>query len=102
MAITLAILSDLHCHPSNARPWGSLLHCDAPRSPANKHPIESLLNLIEREKLTAAMLLVPGDLTDRSNSDGLTAAWAFSVEVGKKLGAKSIVATLGNHDVDYK
>jgi 3',5'-cyclic AMP phosphodiesterase CpdA len=97
----VAILSDLHCHPKNVQRWDSLLHYDAPKVPTNKHPIASVLRLIGQEKLRADALLIPGDLTNRMNPEGLRAGWAFCKEVANALETDLVAATLGNHDVDY-
>jgi len=99
MEICLAVMSDLHCHPTMDNPTSYLLS-DGPIIPANQHPIASLIKLIERESLNADALLVPGDLADQSNTQGLTAAWRFVDDVGRALGTSLAAATLGNHDIN--
>lgn len=102
MSIRIAVLSDLHCHPSTAGGGDSLLHCDGNRVPADRHPLESLLALISREKLSASAVLTPGDLTNKSNRQGFVSAWPFVKEVASAMRAKLIAGTLGNHDVDSR
>lgn len=99
--IKIAIISDLHCHPSTlSSPHSSYLLTDKLRSPSSDHPVESLLHLIENEGLTVDITLCPGDFTDKSNTQGFISGWDFSIEISQKLKAKEIIATVGNHDVD--
>jgi 3',5'-cyclic AMP phosphodiesterase CpdA len=102
MEVEIAVVSDFHCHPKSFTPWDSLLHYDASRKPANNHPVAALLRLIEQRELRATVLLVPGDLTNRVDKKGFRAGWSYCLEIASALGAKSIIATLGNHDVDYR
>jgi hypothetical protein len=75
---------------------------DALRLPAGNHPVEALLDLIERDKLSADVVLVPGDLTDKVDQAGMLVAWAGVKEIAGALGADLIATTLGNHDVDSR
>ena len=99
MNTTIAIVSDLHCHHSSQGPAGTLLLSDAMRLPANQHPVQALLELIDREQLSSELLLIPGDISNRVDSQGLNSGWALIHEIGAKLGSEEVVATVGNHDV---
>lgn len=96
--IKLAIISDLHCHPEDSN--CTYLKTDLLRSPSKNHPVESLLEIIDQEKLESDLTLCPGDFTDKANVQGLISGWGFSLEIGSKLKSKEIIATVGNHDVD--
>lgn len=99
MEMTVAIVSDLHCHHSSCQPAESLLITDADRSPSSQHPVEALLELIEKTGLRADALLMPGDLTNKVDRQGLHSGWAFIREIATALKATTLAATLGNHDV---
>src|ERR1039457_5481428 len=99
MEIQIAIASDLHCHHSSQEPAESLLISDLDRVPASQHPIESLLERIRADALTADFLVAPGDLANRADRQGLISGWSFLQEVGSALGVKGIITTIGNHDV---
>ncbi len=98
--IKIAIISDLHCHPSNHSSNSSYLLTDKLRYPSVDHPVESLLNIIDDDELIVDITLCPGDFTDKSNAQGLISGWDFSIEISQKLNSKEIIATVGNHDVD--
>lgn len=106
--IRIAVMSDMHCHPqagadpaSPVKEWHSVLHTDALRSDGNMHPIVALRSLIIG-RLQADVLVCPGDLTNKVNQQGMMTGWGFVREVGSLLGCSTIVATLGNHDVDSR
>ncbi len=100
MRIRLAVISDMHCSsrgpdeqlPSHVLTW-------KPRIPEEDHPVSALVSLIGRERLRADAVLVPGDLTDRVDRQGLLYGWLLVQEMQRELRAKVALATLGNHDV---
>lgn len=100
--VDIAVVSDLHCQPKDHEPQCSFLHSDGPRVPKSHHPIAALLELIEAEKLRSAVLVAPGDFTDRANEAGFHAAWFMVQEVAEALEAEVVIPTLGNHDIDSR
>jgi 3',5'-cyclic AMP phosphodiesterase CpdA len=104
MPIRVAVFSDLHCHPSTVIPKQSFLITDQPRLPASHHPIQSLLGAIKKEKLSADVVLLLGDLTNKSNLQGLLTGWSHIKEASTALGVShdSILAVPGNHDIDSR
>lgn len=98
--LTVTIVSDLHCHPSNSEFDDTYLKSDLLRSPSLDHPVESLLELIKKENLTTDLTLCPGDLTNKSNKQGFISGWEFILEIHRGLNGKELIATLGNHDLD--
>src|SRR5688500_15526069 len=100
MTFRLAVVSDLHCHPTDKKPQQSFLLSDGLRSPPNEHPVESLKRAIAVDGLTVDVMLAPGDFTDQINRQGLVSGWEFVKEIGTALHASLTVSTLGNHDVD--
>src|SRR5438046_2376165 len=99
MTVTFAVVSDLHCRLASD-PNDSFLRVGALRSPSSRHPVEALLDLIDREQLRADGLLLPGDLANRARLEGLSQGWDYSLEIGRKLAVKMVVPVIGNHDVD--
>lgn len=100
--ITIAVLSDLHCHPSQHNPWESYLHSDALALPECINPSESLISLAKKRGIRADVLLVPGDITNRANKQGIVSGWQCLQRIAEALKVKSIAASLGNHDVDSR
>src|SRR5436190_1217368 len=81
MELSIAIVSDLHCHHSSQGPAKSLLLTDSDRSPSSQHPVESLIELIKTESLKASILLMPGDLTNEVDRQGMLLGWGFVHEI---------------------
>ncbi|MDF2991440.1 MAG: hypothetical protein K0S37_1954 [Microbacterium sp.] len=57
-----------------------------------------LEQLVLNEKLSADYLLLPGDIANRANAEGLQYGWRRSHTIAASLGAH-LIATAGNHDV---
>ena len=99
MELTVGVVSDLHCHHSSNGYAETLLLTDAPRIPRTHHPVSALLDLISNENLRAEVMLMPGDITNKVDPQGMISGWGFTREIAEALGASTIAATLGNHDV---
>lgn len=100
--LQLAVISDLHCHHSSLGPAESLLLTDADRSPSSQHPVESLLDLIKKDKLRANILLMPGDITNKVDRQGMISGWGYVGEIANALNVETLAPTLGNHDVNSR
>lgn len=100
--LKIAIVSDLHCTDNDARRSISRLHPDTPGIPILRHPVEALKSMISKEQIEVDILLCPGDIADQVNKSGYHAGWRYIEEIAQKLNAKSIFATLGNHDVSSR
>src|SRR5260221_8301511 len=100
--LRIAIISDLHSHLASKSPDASYLKVGALRVPANQHPAASLIERIRKTSLRADLLLVPGDLADQSNQEGMSHAWEIALEVGRELGVVETIPVLGNHDIDSR
>jgi hypothetical protein len=100
--LQVAVISDLHCHHSSIGPAESLLLTDADRSPSSQHPVESLLDLIKKDKLNANILLMPGDITNKIDRQGMISGWGFVGEIAGALKVETVAPTLGNHDVNSR
>lgn len=104
--VSLAIISDLHCQPSNCcsdetYSNDSYLKTDLLRDSISDHPVESLLHLIRKDEIKKVdFTLCPGDFTNKSSKQGFVSGWDFSLEIHRELESQDILATLGNHDAD--
>ncbi|TWA92235.1 metallophosphoesterase family protein [Bradyrhizobium stylosanthis] len=102
--LRVAIVSDLHVFgeikPGAAAP--SWLPASASAAATADNPLAHLKQLIDREAITADILIVPGDITNAASNVGLTAAWRFVQEIKAWLKAKELFATVGNHDLDSR
>src|SRR5262245_16592686 len=105
----IAVVSDLHCTHSgdpskkDGKPRANtFLLSDLLKRPINKHPVESLKQVVIEEGLTANILLCPGDITDQINQQGLVSGWQFLKEIKSSLSAEMMAITIGNHDVDSR
>ena len=98
----ISVLSDLHCHANRTDGNNSSLLVEGFRVPTNGHPAEALLDLIRKEKLDSDIIVLPGDFTDQADLPGYVVGVHTAREIAASLGAKSVFATLGNHDVDSR
>lgn len=103
--VTLAVISDLHCHPSDFEIEGvkiddTYLKTDMLRTSSIDHPVEGLVKLIKDERIKCNLTLCPGDFTSKSNRQGLINGWDFCLEMGMALKSNDVIGTIGNHDVD--
>lgn len=99
----IAIASDLHCHSeSTVTPAASFLLAGKRRLPAERHPTESLLKLIEAKELCADILVCPGDLAHQVCEHGMMQAFTDLKEIRRVLGSEKLLCCLGNHDVNSR
>jgi len=101
----IAIISDLHCHAiKNARKdkRESFLIVGDPQVPAGRHPVRALLELARSKKMTVDALICPGDLANKVSKEGMEASWNHLRELQRAFKAKSLLCTVGNHDVDSR
>lgn len=103
--LVIAVVSDLHCkHSQSEGPneKATYLYSDLPKRPINKNPVEALKTMIARESLKTEILLCPGDISDKADTQGLISGWDYLGEIKKQLSAKVLIATTGNHDVNSR
>ena len=102
MVEKIAIISDLHCHPSNQKPTDSFLFSDMPAFPIAKNPVTALSEMIKKEDLHVGTLIVLGDITNKINRQGFITGWTHANDIARMLGATHVIAAIGNHDVDSR
>jgi predicted phosphodiesterase len=103
--LKIAVISDLHCtYNSKTDPVeaNTYLISNLMRIPADHNPVEALKKIINQENLEADLLLCPGDITDKTNSQGLITGWQHLEDLKIRFGARVLAATVGNHDVDSR
>lgn len=100
----VAIISDLHCKHSstdgNAK--STLLYSDDIGGGSLTNPIKALKNLLLEEELKCEIVVCPGDIADKADSQGLSTGWSYLESVQRATEASLLVATVGNHDVNVK
>lgn len=104
--LTIAVISDLHCHPTvlkgQLNSTDTYLLTDKLRSKTHNHPVASLSELVSNSSgdICAELTLCLGDFTNKASVQGFISGWDFSLEIHQMLNSKEIIATIGNHDVD--
>jgi 3',5'-cyclic AMP phosphodiesterase CpdA len=102
-SLDIAILSDLHAFDdAQGKEDPSYLSVSLPDTEPGKHPITALKELIKTTKLSAQLVLCPGDIGDKARPAAIKYAWASLQELSKLLGSDHLVATTGNHDCDSR
>ncbi|MFN0157619.1 MAG: metallophosphoesterase family protein [Bacteroidota bacterium] len=97
----LAVVSDLHCHSRiKDQSPDTFLLSDLSWEPKRDNPVASLIDLLKLERIKADVLLVPGDLTNKIERQGLVSGWEHVGTIAQSLGNPLIACTVGNHDVD--
>ncbi len=103
MELKIAVVSDLHCrHSKSDSENNTFLLTDNMRLPVKQHPAQSIISKIKEIGLVADLVLCPGDVTSKTDPQGLMTGWAFLEEIKDALKARFLIATLGNHDVDSR
>jgi len=96
--VRIAVVSDIHASGALADKGDTYAKCET-RDDARRNPLAALRQLVGDEALEADLLLCPGDLANKINGDGLEYAWNELKEIAGTLGARRVIATIGNHDV---
>lgn len=101
-SIKLAIVSDLHCKHSRSDETiaSTLLYTDDIAGATSTNPYLALKELIKTNELRSDILICPGDITDKSDKQGLASGWQYLEKIRERLDADDLLATVGNHDVD--
>jgi hypothetical protein len=65
-------------------------------------PISKFLDLITQRGLRADYVLCPGDITDKANPVAFREGWRRLREIKEALGARHLISSTGNHEVDSR
>jgi len=102
--ISLLVISDIHASENdlasdNAVSWYSTLpEYDLPL----RNPFFGIPKLLKDEGLSADLILCPGDLADCAIPMAQEKAWSRLEKLRGEIGARRLVATVGNHDIDSR
>lgn len=92
----------MHSSKETSGDRSTFLYSDDFGTTVNRHPIKALYKLIEQKNLQADLLLCPGDVANRADKQGLITGWSYLTRIKEKLTANSLVATIGNHDIESR
>lgn len=97
--IRLAVVSDLHF-----RELGGGKGCLPAVATAGTgyDPVSKFLDLIKQRGLSAHYVLCPGDITDKASPAAFHEGWRRLREIKEALGARHLIASTGNHEVDSR
>jgi len=100
----IALLSDIHAgSKEGAQATGDVkLYTDGDHVSAYEHPLYALHELIKVESLKVDAVVCPGDMTNRAEKQALNFIWRELNDLKNKFSAHTLVATVGNHDVDSR
>lgn len=106
MPLHLLVLSDLHAFTPKNRHAStddvSFLRATDAILPGYPDPIDQVGVTIERERLEVDWVICPGDLADKADADAQAYVWRKLEGLRVKLGAKRLISTAGNHDIDSR
>ena len=97
------MVSDLHAFTS-AEPGKAPSYLRTEETATNplEDPLLSLDLLARQQSLQADMLVCPGDLCDKADSQALQFAWRRVGDIGQTMKASAVIGTAGNHDIDSR
>ena len=106
MALRILVLSDLHAFvPSDSKTRTddvSFLRATNAIVPGTPDPIQAAIDTICQEGLSVDWVVCPGDLADKANPDAQAFAWQKLEHLRHAVGAKHLIGTAGNHDIDSR
>ncbi len=100
--LTLLVISDIHCHTKKEADGkaDSFFKADDMRFPSNQNPVQSLLDLIDKDDIRADLILCPGDISHKTSIIGFSHAFSLlNYELRSAVNASHTYCALGNHDV---
>ncbi len=105
--LRLLILSDLHAYTSAIQDddrTNKPSYLDLMKLASEPHldPFESFTAVAKKPELSVDYVICPGDMGDRGSPEGIQFVWGKLQALSHALGAKNVLATAGNHDVDSR
>lgn len=100
-SLKILVISDIHAYAREPDGQGLPSHVRAGDESVIS-PQYQFIDLIKRESVKADIIICPGDLGDKADSTGIQYAWAYLKRVAEISGARMIVSTVGNHDMDSR
>lgn len=98
----VCVVSDLHCRHVDfgEESRETLLISNMPRVPVKHHPVSAMIDIAEKNGITADALVCLGDIGDRADYQGIISGWGFIDEIKRQLNAKICLGIPGNHDIN--
>lgn len=102
--MVIGVISDIHSHEEDIekKNRGGFYYPSMPDSPISKNPFSSLKKLIKESEIEFDFILSPGDYAHKIDLKGLKSAWEQLKLIKFESGAKSLIGTIGNHDVSSR
>lgn len=103
--LRILVVSDLHIHQSPPTDADSPSYLSAlPEFRGPKiNPIEGIVPLLKgSDHGKIDWIVCGGDIGNKGDSVSAAAAWTMLESLRKRLGAKKLIGTVGNHDVDSR
>jgi hypothetical protein len=100
--LDLLVVSDLHAHMGDPTQSSSPSFLSTNSLYGDLNPITKIPELLKSENLAVDWVVSPGDLGDRAEPTAQKFAWDELERLRNKLGAKHLIATAGNHDLDSR
>jgi predicted MPP superfamily phosphohydrolase len=117
MNLKIVVISDLHCHQVAKYPEELAKHGFEKKQesyiltdnqlPISQDPFLSFKELVRKlkdrgETLDSDILVNLGDFGNKSCPEGIKKGWEVTNEIAKLTNVKTVVSTVGNHDVDSR
>lgn len=97
----VAVISDIHAYTASSIAGGVTPPSWVTQFEISRHrnPLRDLEEYVTTQKITADLLLCPGDLSDKADIPGLEYAWAKLNSIATSMNSKVIIGAVGNHDL---
>jgi len=103
--LNLLVISDVHAFDGDPLDEKSVSYFSTRPSHhrySTTNPFLSIPELMASNGLRVDWILCPGDLADRADPTSQEVAWKALEELRLKVGARRLIGTVGNHDVDSR
>lgn len=98
-SLRLAVMSDIHATDAgDTASQDTHVFAEPIATQRGLYPLADLEDLVEEHGLRADILLVPGDIANKANAEGLQYGWRRAHALASRLCAR-LLAAPGNHDV---
>jgi len=101
--LNVLVISDIHAIDEDPLDDKSVSYFSTrPTRHATINPFMAIPDILAKNELRVDWILCPGDLADRAVPACQAAAWEQLSALKSKLGARELIGTVGNHDVDSR
>jgi len=103
--LNILVISDIHAFNGNPDDAAAPSYCSTwPQFQTNdvRNPFRTIPALIAQERLSVDWVVCPGDLADRADPAAQGVAWSALETLKRDVGAKLLIGTAGNHDIDSR